>query len=90
MTQDDTPEDGLDHLAKQIADDIDAKTVAEVSVANISKATEETPIEQPVIDARKHASTGMRLFEDEYSGIGGEYVIDPNTGKRVPDTRYER
>lgn len=24
------------------------------------------------------------IFDDEYSGVGGEYVVDPNTGKRVP------
>jgi hypothetical protein len=24
-------------------------------------------------------------FTDEYSGVGGCYVVDPTTGKRTPD-----
>jgi hypothetical protein len=26
----------------------------------------------------------VRIFNDEYVGKGGSYVIDPKTGKRVP------
>ena len=28
------------------------------------------------------------MFEDEYQGKGGSYVVDPKTGKRVPENQF--
>jgi len=28
------------------------------------------------------------MFEDEYQGKGGSYIVDPQTGKRIPESQF--